>query len=515
MEKKLMAAILCVLLTLGIVGCGKTATQENDSGSERTQGSNAGETEGDSDSRSDIVDITMAYIILNTSASDMDMVEAAVNEISEKEIGVHVNIEAISIGDYTTQVNLMLASASEPLDIIQALTSNFSAWYSSGGIVPFDDELQTYGQGIIKAVGEDYLKAGQIDGRQYGITTNRDLATDYGFAFRTDLIEQYNIDVSSIKTLDDIETILRQVTEADPSITPLTSNTEGALWFNVIGRYGVDPLGDYLGVLADMTDSNMVVENLFESEKYKDFVMRMREWYENGYIQTDASTSSEVGAPLLRSGKAFGEIVTGKPGLTTQIQTETGYPMTFVAVADADTCTTTVQTLQYAIAQNSEHVDKAVQFLNLLYTNEDVANLLAWGIEGKHYVVTDDGHITFPEGVDANNSGYNLNQGWLVGNQFITHVWEGDDIDIWQQLDDFNKNATVSNAMGFSFDTQNVKTEYAACSAVLEQYRVGLECGAMDPESTLKDFNDALYSAGLQKIIDEKQKQLDAWLETK
>ena len=76
-------------------------------------------------------------------------------------------------------------------------------------------------------------------------------------------------------------------------------------------------------------------------------------------------------------------------------------------------------------------------------------------------------------------------------------------------------NTTMSKAMGFTFDNAPVKTEYAACSAVQTQYRVALECGAMDPDQALKEFNDALYAAGLQKIMDEKQKQLDEWAASK
>ncbi|MFR8317007.1 MAG: DUF3502 domain-containing protein [Catenibacillus sp.] len=30
----------------------------------------------------------------------------------------------------------------------------------------------------------------------------------------------------------------------------------------------------------------------------------------------------------------------------------------------------------------------------------------------------------------------------------------------------------------------------------------------------MKLWNDALYTAGLQKVIDEKQRQLDEWLAT-
>lgn len=64
----------------------------------------------------------------------------------------------------------------------------------------------------------------------------------------------------------------------------------------------------------------------------------------------------------MRSGGAFGENINYKAGLETQLKTETGYDMTVVNLYPADTSTTTVQTLQYCIAQNSEHPDKAIQF---------------------------------------------------------------------------------------------------------------------------------------------------------
>ena len=50
--------------------------------------------------------------------------------------------------------------------------------------------------------------------------------------------------------------------------------------------------------------------------------------------------------------------------------------------------------------------DKAMDFLNLMYTNEAVANLLSNGIEGIHYEKVSDHIIKFPEGVDSTNIGY-------------------------------------------------------------------------------------------------------------
>ena len=46
---------------------------------------------------------------------------------------------------------------------------------------------------------------------------------------------------------------------------------------------------------------------------------------------------------------------------------------------------------------------------------------------------------------------------------------------------------------------------------MISEYQPGLECGAVNPETELPKFIEALNSAGLQEIIAEKQAQLDAW----
>ena len=61
----------------------------------------------------------------------------------------------------------------------------------------------------------------------------------------------------------------------------------------------------------------------------------------------------------------------------------------------------------------------------------------------------------------------------------------------------------------------NVTTETAAVQSVYDEYRMSLECGVLDPETALPEMNEKMYAAGLQNIIDEKQAQLDEWLESK
>ena len=80
---------------------------------------------------------------------------------------------------------------------------------------------------------------------------------------------------------------------------------------------------------------------------------------------------------------------------------------------------------------------------------------------------------------------------------------------------EFNANAQVSKASGFTFDTSNVANEVTAVQNVYNEYQSSIEYGFVDPDTAIDEMNDKMMTAGLQKIIDEKAAQLAAWEATK
>jgi putative aldouronate transport system substrate-binding protein len=72
-----------------------------------------------------------------------------------------------------------------------------------------------------------------------------------------------------------------------------------------------------------------------------------------------------------------------------------------------------------------------------------------------------------------------------------------------------------SPAIGYTFVQTDVATEIAAVQAVVDQYTPIINCGAMDPAESLPEFLSALEAAGVDKIIQENQRQFDAWLADK
>ena len=66
--------------------------------------------------------------------------------------------------------------------------------------------------------------------------------------------------------------------------------------------------------------------------------------------------------------------------------------------------------------------------------------------------------------------------------------------------------------MGYNFDTSSVSSEITAVIAEIGKYGPALNVGTVDTESMLPKFLEALDAAGMNKIIEENQRQLDAWL---
>ena len=91
--------------------------------------------------------------------------------------------------------------------------------------------------GIIEQLGWDNINCGRVGGELFGLTEGRDLAASYGFAYRLDLAEKYNLDMDSVKTLEDLHDVLVTIKENEENCWPVAvsageniRNWVGTLW---------------------------------------------------------------------------------------------------------------------------------------------------------------------------------------------------------------------------------------------------------------------------------------------
>ncbi|WP_238655459.1 ABC transporter substrate-binding protein [Paenibacillus piscarius] len=455
------------------------------------------------------VKLRVMYMVFNVP-NDISEVEAKLNQLLQDRIQATIELIPVQMTSYSQQMNLVMTSR-EDMDLVMTgymgNVLTYSQQVAKGELLPLDDLLTTYGSGILDSLG-DYARTAAVGGKVYGVTTNRDLAGSEGWVVRKDMLDKYKIDTASIQTLQDIEQALERIRGGE-SINPFGIGNGRTF---VTGFYpdNIDSLGDNLGVIRN-DDSAMKVINFYETEEYKSLVSQARAWFQKGLIPKDVATVTQSSETLMKSNKIISYIDTARPGSAERISGLVGMPVEVFPISKAKAETTTVSKFMWGIASHSKHPQQAMQLLNLMYSDKEVYNLLAWGIEGKHYMKVDDTFIKYPEGQNSTNSDYALNMEFAMGNMFLSYLWEGEDATLWEQLQDFNEQAYRSSALGFLWNGTPVKNEIAAVVNVRDQYAKALENGLVDPDKYLPEFIEKLKGAGIDKIIAEKQKQLDQW----
>lgn len=499
--KKVMAGLsAAVVLGASLVGCSNSkdgSTNAADSGAE-------------------IKEITWMYAQMSGMIpEDLQKVEDALNEITEEKIQVHVKLNPVAFSDYQNQISLVMASQ-EKTDIITTAGSNiWATLLNQHQLTSLNDLIDEYGADIKEEVPEAYLKGTTVNGSLYAITTNGPKSDNYNIVLRKDLIDKYDLqdEVEKIQPADSIldmdenfailEDIFKVIKENEPEMEILYP--WGA---NMSVNY--DPLSDRLGVMMYDGDT---IENLFATDEYMTLCTTMYDWTQKGYIMKDAATTTESASSLMKSGRLFAYTLSSGRGNYVESGASNGYEAYYVNLRKPSISNNSITLFANCIPTTATEPEAAMKFLNLLYSDADVVNLMAYGIKGEHYVENEDGWIEYPEGVDASNSKYPGDQNYMYGNMFLL----ANHVDYTTQTAEesmaYDEGAFVTNCMGFTYSSDNVKNEVAACSSVLNEYRNGLELGAMDPSVEIPKFLDKLEKSGINKILEEKQRQLDEWKE--
>ena len=491
MKKRWLAVILSTAMTSGMLG---------------SLGVKAAEIDFDEEP----YEATLMYWVAN-DARDVEAVEEEFNKLTMEQLNMKVDLMPVTLGTYGQQIQMILSS-DDKLDIFPYWSDSMGTYIDADYLVDMSEYLEDYGQDLIDIIGEDDIMCCSIDGFIAAVPSMHERTNPATIVMRTDLLEESGFTAEDIKSLEDMTKIYEKVKELHPDM--VMYGGLNSMTYPIIAPKAIaDQLGgNSFGVLMNEGQTTTVT-NWFETDEFKNACKTMREWNQKGYTSADLATSSDGGEALMHAGNLFSFTTLGKPNTKVEKDVMTGYDTTCVQIAP-DACYTYVtNTVCYGISSNSEDPEKAMMLLNWIYKTKEANDLLNWGIEGRDYVVTEDGTIDYPEGITAENVEYHQDFGWAQFNQYNSYVWTGNSPDLWNQYQEVRDNAAKSKAYGFFFNPSDVLNETAALQTVSDEYLMSLAAGSLDPETTIPEFNEKLYDVGLQDVIDEKQAQLNAWLE--
>lgn len=500
--RNITALILILVMLLAMfTACGEKE-KETDGGTSSQPSSNPSDsTPDDGGEEQEIEEISFWLTLASSASDDMDEVYAAINEITEREIGIRVNFNAIAFADYNTQLTLAVAN-NEQIDIC-AVAANFVPLYSAGILADITDLLDNHGQDIKAMLGDELLNTTTVNGRLYSITNYRACVGDGYILYRKDVLESAGMldKAQSMTTWADFEEVLEAVKGLGETYA---FGGQSNMMYNIVysgtnitDSYMYDYLGDNSYLI--WTNQQGEVDLIYNRPEVADMYKMIASWYQKGYYYPDSAIETQdmnvsIGQKMYAG--AFNMSIYGVEATKSE---QIGTDMLCVKIADGYMQTSSGRTFGTGIATTSANPEAAMKFLNYMYQSSEIMNLIVWGIEGKHYVVNDAGEATYLEGKDASSSGYHHSD-FFIGNAFECLPWEGQGGNFRAEALAATQNAARSVYCGLSVDTADYATLIANITAVRGEYYNQINHGQYS-DSLYNEYLNKLDSAGVQDYV--------------
>lgn len=478
----------------------------------------------------------LIFYINVPQAPEQERIMKKANKIIEKELGVTLNLVMFDSTMYTEKIKLMSMSG-EPWDL--CFVSNENHFYENvqnGLYADLTELLPRLAPETYRRIPENLWKSVTINNKIYASVNYQQwgASSRNGFRFRADIAEEVGFDWRSLKGRSTIEILkatggfLGEALERHPDMIGWETSATKSFFADMPLYWDMEEIGeiDIPGWIR-YTEPETVI-NQFETEEFKEYCEIMRDWQKKGYIRKDGATVQDIAADR-KDAKIIAEVTTGWPDLIDYPNNTAINKMSMckkevapaVAISNTRTIFTAGAGIRAAVAVNakSEQIEKAVELIELLNTNDELYLLLTEGEEGIDYKYDEEGNVWRIEGK------YNLNYNeWQIGQsyspEFTRTLYDKNEYgemrkETQQIVFDADRTTEISPLMGFVFDPSEMLVEIANCSAIIDEIIPVLSSGSADPDSLLPEFLRRLEEAGVNRIIEEKQEQLDEFYAVK
>lgn len=511
---KKASKLISVLLTAAMVGtllagCGSSSgttapESASDKGNASTEAASSGETGLDT---SEEVELVM-YVVSNEPAKQQELTDN-MNKIFKEKLNCTLKINYIGWAEYPNKYPLLFSSG-EAFDMAYAATwLNFSALAQKGAFMNLDELWPTYAPDNFAMQSETAKQQATIDGHYYCVPTLLATYAAYGPMWRTDLVEGTDWD-GKMESFEDMERYMDLIKANHPEIEPYDVNSAGSemddLFMYNNGMYAIKgSTNDFLFI--DPTEENPKLFTYYEYEKTPEFLEMMNRWNEKGFFSKSALSDTDT--EKTKNGKAalkihnvdtFTGLVIDKPEYSFDYAN---------LVKDVSNLSFTQDAM--VISNTSKHPERALALWNLITTDREAFDAFFYGIKDVSYELNDKGEV---KTLDPDN--YAASAMWAARTTELNR----DGIGTPERTNELKKewDAYIKDGVGsqkyrsFVLDTSSIETEYAACQNVHQQYWWPLELGYTDPVSGLKEYQEKMEAAGIEKVREVLQQQLDAYV---
>lgn len=465
--------------------------------------------------RPDVKTVTLRLIFGGDKKAAADEVWSAIGAyVRRKGLNVSFDVQFIPFVQYRDKM-LAMAAAGDRWDMnFDADWLSYKQMAAKGAYMALNDLLPKYAPNLHRKYKElGVLSAATVNGHIVGLPWTMKMNERKFAGWRSDLTDRAGIRIEpgSIRTIEDVDWLLREMKKAYPNkklsrTSPLSIIFIREEWVD-LNFYN---LGYYLN------DPEVRVQPVEQQPFYLESALLAKSWYDDRLINRDALIDHEDGAALWRQGKTLftltsHEWANANPGFADPSFRQSMsllYP-------DKKYVNRTPIANVVAINRNSQYPELVLRFLDMLETDRELYDLVHYGIEGKTYVLNGE-MAEYPEGMGTATSNYMEWGGqWALWKPEFMRPTVTYGVDFWTKEAEFaSQSNNVDSPIDGLFIVENkMKLELARREQAIQQYARPIEFGAVDDvEKAVHDYIELQKNNGLDKIIAETQRQIDAYL---
>lgn len=505
--KQIFSALLAsLLLCSALVGCGGDGTSSGSavskSGTSSTTGSESLSEPGDTGEPGEV-----NWVIYGDKNDRMtSFLEQVQQYVQDQGLNVEVSLQVLPWSEYAGgQTTLKLASGEEFACYTD--TPYLGNCISNGYIQDVTDVVEEYGQTLKEKLDETSFTAFSKGGRLYAVPVGeKNNASEWygGFEVRQDLLEEAG--VSEITSLEDLEAFYDACIQLHPDYTGFCESGNTAKFFS---RSVTDKtilfLDNNCFLFVDNSADDDVIYSYYESEEFKKTCEIAQRWREKGIISNLAlSDPSSLGNNFLAGQGMFRGGNGGRIYEDTEILTQ-NVPEAEVKVYMTGNGQPKVTRGNYStafqISANVTNPEDYVQFLDLIYRDQESFDFFTYGDEGTDYTLDENGRIS---GQTVTGVFF---EGWTTAHidyMRFSPLIPDEQVEAYKQ---WNDGAEPQKDLGFVFDTKPVEDVIAQLSSVYTEYCEPMLLGFTTYEDGYDELISRLKSAGLDDYMAEYQAQ--------
>jgi putative aldouronate transport system substrate-binding protein len=491
--KTKIAYFLMVIFTCSLVFAGCSNEAKSSGGA--TSATEAKQTTAATEVKAEPVKVL--WYLGGTKPEGMDEVIADLNKKLIDKINVTLDLQIIDFGAMNDKMKMIVASSEEyDLTYTANWVNLFSNNVAQGAFAELDELIDKNAPKLRTELPKSLLDVARVNGKLYAVPNYQMIYNSYGVFVQKNLLDKYGFDLEKVQKIQDLEPFLETIKKSEPGLIPMQS---GLPYPQLDNSY--EALNGYAGIKTD--DNSFKVFSLRETVTKQEHEF-MRDFLNKGFYRKDLMTVTDDSADVKANRYAvlYGSC---KPGGDIEMSAKQNMEYKMKALQVPYIASTAGLATMTAVSVTSKHPDSAIKLVELMNTDKDIFNELLYGLENVNYKKLPDNTVEPVEG-----SKYNLyTMAWAIGNQFNAWYMKGQTPGIWEETRKLNETSKVSPVRGFTFDPTPVADVIAKVDAVSGEYsKIPF---MKNYEEKFAEYLEKAKAAGLQQILDETQKQLDAW----